>query len=142
MTVRLHSGADDRKHVRVRPGQVPHRDGGDRGGTRFGDVASVGHAEQRAGCRVEEHDRRLMRRQALRGVAWEHRHQLRAHQRRFGIERRHHAKKVSFADLKNGADRLHHTARGEGNQRRLHGLDQFAHGQGGAHVRLGKPKRH
>jgi hypothetical protein len=58
------------------------------------------------------------------------------------IKRRHQSQKRALTNLQNRAHRLHHAARGEGDERPFHGLDQFAHGQHSTYVGFGQPKRH
>jgi hypothetical protein len=53
MAARLHTGADDCECARVWQREEVSGDGGDRGGSRLGDVSAVEESEQRTGVRIE-----------------------------------------------------------------------------------------
>ena len=73
---RLRARPEDRQHARVVAGKQARGERSCTGGARLGDVRPVEQRGRRPGLRVEEHDRRLVRRPV--GVPREERHELAA----------------------------------------------------------------
>ena len=143
VAARLDARSDQREDSGVRPGEQPRRDCGYRSRAGLGDVAPVDDRAQRAGRRIEQDDRRQVRRQPARGVALVDRDQLGPHRVPPGHRGRHHAEEgFRLPDLQHRPQRLIRGSRRELDQRRLHRLDQVGHRQDGADVGFRQQQRH